>query len=296
MATGVLPPSLKEEFATHSPRWFTDRGVRLDIPVLFRQGSSDNLFNLNQGLRNFDSMLTKKARARSRFVAYNGGHALPTFLPGGDLGGSIVRVPEDTSSSDPTDAFTSGGDACSGDGGFLRRTIEFFDAALRGRGATSLASAYSLTTDDGAACLRLDALPAATEVPVAGTVTTSGAGAPQYLPVRTGPLTVAGIPRLRATVTTVVPDTRVFLGLAVGTSPADARLVQNNVLPLRAVDAATDSAKAADLPGVAVTVPEGQTLFLVVSPVADAFGLHGSRVPGAAVLEDLVLELPVVPS
>lgn len=295
MATGVLPASLKAEFATHSPRFFTDRGVRLDIPVLFRQGTSDNLFNLNQGLRAFDSMLTPRARARSRFVAYNGGHALPAFLPPGDAGDSVVRPPSGAGTgTDPTDQFVSGGDACSGDGGFLRRTIEFFDSVLRRRGAPALPSAYSLTAADGVTCLRLAALPAPTEVPVPGVVSTSGAGVPQYVPLLTGPLTVAGVPSLRATLTTFVPDTRVFLGLAVGTSPADARLVQNNVLPLRAVGVATASPKAAELPAVAVTVPAGQTLFLVVTPVADAFGAHGSRAPGVARLENVVVELPVV--
>jgi len=204
----------------------------------------------------------------------------------------VVRPPSGTG-TDPTEQFSSGGDACSGDGGFLRRTIEFFDAVLRRRGATSLSSAYSLTAADGVTCLRLDALPAPTEVAVPGVVSTSGAGVPQHVPLRTGPLTLAGVPTLRTALTTFVPDTRVFLGLAVGTSPADARLVQNNVLPLRAVDVATASLKAAELPGVAVTVPAGQTLFLVVTPVADAFGAHGSRTPGVAQLADVLVELPL---
>ena len=51
--------------------------------MLFGQGISDNLFNLNQGLANFDRALTARARAKSIFVGYNGGHTLPSVVPPG---------------------------------------------------------------------------------------------------------------------------------------------------------------------------------------------------------------------
>jgi ABC-2 type transport system ATP-binding protein len=280
-ATGSLPASIKKEFATHSPRWYTDRGVRLDIPVLFRQGASDNLFNLNQGLANFEHMLSPRAKQASRFIAFNGGHALPGILPPGSIDGTAVSPDGEV-------------DACSGDGGFLARTIEFFDAALRGRGATALDARYSLTTNDGARCLRIASLPRPVSIPVPTTITTAAAGAPQYVPVHRGPLTVAGVPHLRAAATTFTPDTRVFVGLAVGTSPADARIVQNNVMPLRLADIARGKAVDLALAGVAVEVPAGQTLYLVVTPVDTLFAAHGSRVPGAAILSRAVLDLPIV--
>ena len=293
VATGSLPPAIKDEFAKHSPRWFTDRGVRLSIPVLFRQGESDNLFDLNQGLANFDAMLTPGAKAASRLVGFNGGHALPSLVPPGRLENSIIR-PASTGGAGPTDMFSTAGDACSGDGGILARTLEFFDAALKHHGHTTLPTRYALTTDDGGACVRLDALPPSRDLPVPATISTAAAGVPQFVPVAAGPLTVAGIPHLRALLTTFTPDTRVFLGLAVGTNAADARLVQDNVLPLRAVAAVAGAAVDAVLPGVAVRVPAGQTLFLVVSPVDDQFAAHGSRMPGAAQLDHAVLALPIV--
>jgi ABC-2 type transport system ATP-binding protein len=292
MATGTLPASLKAEFRSHGPRWFTDRGVRLDVPVLLRQGNSDNLFNLNQALRNFDTMLTPRARAASRLLSFNGGHALPAVVPRGRSENSVVRPPAE--GADVEDVFLTAGDACAGPGGFLQRTIDFFDVVLKGRPRPSVPTAYSLTTDAGDRCLRLATLPARRSLPLAEVLATSGVGPPLYVPVRTGPLTVAGIPRLRAKLTTLVPDTRVFLGLAVGTSPADATLVGNNVLPLRAASAVSGTAVAAELPAVAVDVPAGQTLYLVVSPVADQFFAHGSRAAGAARLEGVVLDLPVV--
>ena len=42
------------------PRLARRQGRKLDIPVLFGQGITDNLFNLNQGLKNFDQALTQQ--------------------------------------------------------------------------------------------------------------------------------------------------------------------------------------------------------------------------------------------
>jgi hypothetical protein len=96
-----------------------------------------------------------------------------------------------------------------------------------------------------------------------------------------------------AKVTTVTPDARAFFALGVGTSPLDIKIVQNNVMPLREVDPVSGVARSITLPGVAVEVPKGQSLFLVVAPVTDMFFGHGSRVPGALVLDDTVVRLPV---
>ena len=62
---------------------------------------------------------------------------------------------------------------------------------------------------------------------------TVGAGAPVAYPIAQGPLTIAGSPKLDATLTTLGLDNRAFLALSVGTSPLDARIVQNNMLPIR---------------------------------------------------------------
>jgi hypothetical protein len=44
---------------------------------------------------------------------------------------------------------------------------------------------------------------------------------------------------------------------------------------------------------VAVDVPEGQTLFLMVSPISDMAAGFGSRVAGPMTLEDVAVRLPV---
>ena len=70
-------------FAKNGPKWHVDHGRRLDIPVLFGQGTTDTLFPLQQGLANWQHALTPRARRRSIFVAYNGGHVLPRAAPRG---------------------------------------------------------------------------------------------------------------------------------------------------------------------------------------------------------------------
>ena len=87
-------------------------------------------------------------------------------------------------------------------------------------------------------------------------------------------------------------DNRAFIGLSVGTTPADARVIQNNLMPLRQLLPTTGEKFNIELPGIAVEVPEGQSLFLTITPVSDMYFGHGSRTPGALVLSDLTLTLP----
>ena len=284
-ADGTNPAihNLDKEFFGHGPSGFVAEGIHLDIPTLVYQGTSDNLFNLNQGIHNFQQTLTEKARKRSLFYAFNGGHALPNAAPAG---------------------YASGGDACTGEGGFSELRLRFFESILAGEGPRSLSKTpYNLTSADGATCLRTDSIDTrqvftpGIDVQVAtGTATTTGAGAPQHLEVASGPLNVGGIPKLTATVTTAGADQRVFFALSVGTSPANARVVQNNMMPLRELLPIVQTERTIELPGVAVDVKAGEKLYLTVSPISDMSFGHGSiRTPGAVTLTDLELEVPVVP-
>ena len=267
-------PDIESEFRKHGPIFFAEKGIKINVPVLLRQGSSDNLFNLNQGLQIFDRAVTPEAREESYFVAYNGGHALPNALPAGSAGGS---------------------DACS-PGSFTELTINFFKKVFAGATTDGLMPArYNFTTADGTECLRYDGVDYDRyDVALADgkIVTPAGAGAPIHIPVTEGPVTVTGIPKLSGKLTSAVVDTRAFFALSVGTTPADALVVQNNVMPLRRAMPTQDDKFAIELPGVAVKVPEGKSLFLTVSPVSDMFAGHGSRVPGAFVLSDVTLDLP----
>jgi len=269
-------PDLDSEFHKHSPVAFAESGIQINVPVLFRQGISDNLFPLNEGIHLLQRAVSDDARSQSYLVGYNGGHALPQVLP---LGSATAA------------------DACS-PGGFTQLTIEFFKRVFSGQSTDGLLPArYNFTTMTGNKCISFDAFDE-TQVEVndplgsGNVISTTGLGAPLQLEVAQGPLTVTGIPKLSGTVTALGLDSRVFFALAVGTSPADARVIQNNVLPLREPLPVTGKAFSIELPGVAVEVLEGQSLFLTISPMADMFAGTGTKPAGGLVLSGLVLTLP----
>jgi hypothetical protein len=280
VATGNWPASMDEFFADNGPAYHVAAGRRLDIPVLFRQGISDNLFPLDQALENYDQALTPQARSNSILVGYNGGHALPEAVPPG---------------------YAVEGDACSGTLGgpsvsdfgdlrlqFLRENLMGAPRQLTGQGL------YHLMTADGD-CLTVDSVQPNTSYDLGQIVTPAGAGAPQAIKITDGPITVAGTSYLDALVSALGLDSRAFFALSVGTSPADAKVVQNNVLPHREPSLNTGGTqRTVELPSVAVQVPAGQSLFLTVSPVSDMFAGHGSRTPSGMVLDHPVVRLPVV--
>ena len=274
-------PNLDAEFHKHGPIYFAERGIKIDIPVMIKQGSSDNLFNLNQGLDIFHKALTDEARAQSYFVAFNGGHALPNVAPPGE----------------PVAAALGGGvDACSGDWTQLR--IDFFKRVFAGTSTEGLLpNQYNFTDLNGTDCTRFDAIDDSRTVAVepltpAGTVTTTGLGAPLHIEIAEGPITVTGVPKLAGNLIAAGLDSRAFFGLSTGTSPADARVVQNNLLPLRQILPTTGEEFDIELPGVSVAVPEGEKLFLTISAFSDMYFGHSSKPVGGLILSDMILTLP----
>ena len=281
-ATGTWPkgpapvPDLDAFFRTTGPKWQVAQGRQLDIPVLFGQGITDNLFNLNQGLSNWDRALTPSARSRSIFVGYNGGHTLPAAVPAG------YGV-----AGDPCSARLAGGD-------FATLAKRFFDEKLKGErtGLTGYGR-YHLATADGACVTRTSLAPNA-QVALGTVSAPTFAGPATVVPVAAGPLTISGIPRVTAKVTSLGLDDRSFLALAVGTSPLDAKVVQHNTMPLRLPQPVTGAARTIELPGIAVQVPAGSNLYLLASPVSDMFASHTARTPGRITLADTVVKLPAL--
>jgi ABC-2 type transport system ATP-binding protein len=263
-------------FRENGPRWHVEHGRRLDIPVLFGQGTTDTLFPLQQGLANWRTAITPHARRHSIFVAYNGGHTLPAVLPSG------VSV-----ASDPCSEQLAGGT-------FTDLTIRFLDEQLEGRhtGLRGYGKLHLATPDS--TCTTVATPRANTTYDVGTVATPETGGAPIAYAVAQGPIRVAGTPFLTGTLTALGVNNRAFYGLAVGTSPADAHLVQNNVLPLSTTAPVVGEQRRIALPSVAIDVPAGQTLYLLATPVSDTFVGMGSRTPGAVVLEDTAVHLPVV--
>ncbi|MBB6627123.1 alpha/beta fold hydrolase [Nocardioides sp. KIGAM211] len=282
-ATGTWPDgssptgtNLNPFFRKNGPKWHVDHGRRLDIPVLFGQGTTDSLFPLEQGLQNWKKSITKHARKHSIFVAYNGGHVLPAVTPPG------VNV-----SSDPCSKTLAGGS-------FEDLSLRFFDEQLKHR-HTGLKGygRYHLATPDST-CTTVGSVRPDKAFDIGTVATTETGGAPLSYAVAQGPIRIAGSSYVTASMTALGATNRAFYGLAVGTTPADAHLVQNNVLPINEAAPVTGEKRRFPLPSVAIDVPEGQTLYLLASPVSDTFVGMGSRTPGAVVLEDTVVHLPVV--
>lgn len=272
---GTVPgfPNLKQIFYEHSPHWFSDHGLKLDIPVLFGQGITDSLFTLTEAWHNFTEVLTPAAQSKSFVVGYNGGHILPEVFP---------------PASNPA------GDYCSGTGGFSALARSFFAKALSGASlAGFLPASFNLSANDGSTCIHTDSLSTYVAKPAGTIVTNTVIGAPIAYKLADGPIRVAGIPQLRGTLTAAVADARAFFALSVGTTQATATVVQNNLTPLRSLLPTVQQPFTMELAGVAVDVPAGQSLYLTVSPFdALSFG-HGSKVPGVILIENATVDVPV---
>jgi ABC-2 type transport system ATP-binding protein len=276
IATGTWPAGqagrdLDAFFAKNGPAWHVRNGRRLDIPVLFGQGLSDNLFNLNQGLENFQRALTARARTQSIFVGYNGGHTLASVVPPG---------------------YATAGDPCSialGSPTFGALAQRFMTLNLKKQAsALSGFGSYHLSTADGR-CLTQQSLAPNRRYELGKVITSANAGLPITLELAKGPITVAGIPRLDARVTSLLPDAGAFFALSVGTTPLDAKIVQNNTMPLREPAVVRGARRSIELPGIAVDVPAGKSLFLTVAPVADMFAGQNGRVPNVLELDQTTL-------
>ena len=280
--TGEVPDgtagqeNLPAFFRRNGPKYHVEHHRRLDIPVLFGQGLTDSLFPLEQGLTNWRTAITDRARRKSIFVGYNGGHVLPSVFPRG------VSV-----TSDPCSRRLAGRD-------FQQLSLRFFDEQLRGRD-TGLRGYGRIHLATPASRCTTIASPRANRTRRIGTVaSTTAAGAPIPYEVADGPISIAGTPYLTGTVTALGLKNRAFYGLAIGSNPANAQLVQDNVLPVNEPRPVRGVKRRVALPSVAVDVPKGQHLYLVASPISDTFVGMGSRTPGLVTIDNTIVHLPVV--
>lgn len=281
-ATGMWPkgqvpgaPNLDAFFEKNGPAWNVKNGRRLDIPVLFGQGITDTLFPLQQGLQNFAKALTPQARAKSMFIGYNGGHVLPNAFPYSPA---------------------VSGDPCSkklGGGSFADLSIRFFDTALKGKKPTLKGyGQYHLATQDNQ-CTTVSSVAPNAKLPVGVVATSASVGGPVGFPVAAGPIRVAGTPTLEGTMYALGVNNRAFYALGVGATPATATIVQGNVLPVNELLPVAGERRVIELPSVAIDVPAGQNLYVMASAFSDMFAGMGSRTPGAIVLQDAVVRLPL---
>ncbi len=304
MVTGNLPDGtvpgttdIKALLLQSSPKGYGLDG-KVEIPVLTRQGTTDSLFNMNQGYYNHQVMLSEKAKARSLFIGYNGGH--------GALNPTGLLVPGVNPSGDPCSEAIIGTD-------FTDLTIAFFQSIMAGENPRKVLQAdkpFHVASDTNG-CMSADNLDANTafsaaslEVPGvgSGTAAFAGLGAPVVTPIPgTAGIRIAGIPRLEGTAYAAAAETRVFLALAKGplfdpgASPnrMPTFVIQNQVMPLRFALPATGEAIDLALAGVAAELAPDEQLYLVAYSIHDQFIAHGSRAPGGLVITSPKLHLPV---
>ena len=238
---------------------------------------TDSPVQPQQGLANWRTAITERPASRASSSATTAATCCPRSCPQG------VNV-----TSDPCSEQLAGGD-------FTPLTLRFFDEKLKGRRPASAATASCTWRRRASKCttVRTDAADKAYAV---GTVAhrddrrradgdRGGGGADRgRRAARRRPPTSP--PR--------ASTSRIFYGLAVGTSPLDAKLVQNNVMPLREATPVDGAKRRFTLPSVAVDVPAGQSLFLLATPVSDTFVGMGSRPPGLITLDNTIVNLPVV--
>ena len=276
---GSIPGTVNLDafFAKNGPKWQVSQGRHIDVPVLFGQGITDELFPLDQGLKNWANALTPRARKQSIFVGYNGGHVLPNAFP-------LTVQP----SGDPcSKKLTQGKD-------FAALTVMFFNRYLKHQ-AVRLPGLdkFHLATASGTCTTTSSVTPNTTVA--AGTVATPElAGPPLATKIADGPIRVAGTPYLSGDVTTLGVNNRGFYALAIGTSPADAKIVQGDMYPWSSQLPVTSVHVNIELPSVAVDVPKGQSLFVVAAATNDMYAGFGSRTPGVVVIQDAVAKVPVV--
>lgn len=276
---GTVPgvPNLDAFFAKNGPAWQVGQGRQIDVPVLFRQGITDELFPLEQGLQNFAKALTPKARRQSIFVGYNGGHVLPNVYP------TSVQPAGDPCSTE----LTGGKD-------FTALTIRFFNHVLKHEPDTlSGYGQYHLATA-GNTCTTTDSVTPTKTLPVGTVATTEAASPPLATKIVDGPLRLAGTSYLTGTVTALGVNNRAFYALGIGTSPADVKLVQGDVLPWSSLLPVSGQAARIELPSVAVDVPKGQSLYVVAMGTDDMFAGFGSRTPGVVLIQNAKVELPLL--
>lgn len=280
---GTVPgiPDLKAQFTASSPKSYPSA---IDVPTLFVQGAPDTLFNFNQAVANYRQV--KATGAPVRLVTHLGGHILNT-------NGTIpVPAPVPVGLQPPT-----GPSPC---GSYTSLSVAWFQRYLLHE-AVATGPEVCLALEDGGTVsgdafplegtrMRPYALPGRALV-------VDGAPEATRFPVLTATrdTTIAGIPTLRGTWTSVAPDAIVFWTLEVTDASGATHVVDSQVTPQRRAGAPLGSAAfALDLSGAATKLHPGDRLDLVASGWSDQYAHNAGRVPGTVTVSGLTLSLPVL--
>ncbi len=284
-ATNELPagqaqgvPDLITEFAEASPASYPGS---LDIPTLIIQGMTDTLFPLNHAVANYDHVMATGAPV-----------ALYTHL-----GGHIVHSEAIAPGASPVPfglQTAPGGTPC---GTVAELGIAWHQTHLLGLDAWT-GPAVCIAFEDET-IIRGEAFP------LNGTIVKTLDLAGPY-PVPQGPVgasipisldlegTLVGIPRLEGTITAGA-DAIIYVTLRLPERSNDPleQIIDDQAMPLRIKGPVTAQAFSFDLAGIAVDL-QGQPIELHISMWEPQYFGNAERVPGAVLVDDLVLSMPVV--
>ena len=263
MLTNRLPPDAVAHFEGSAPDL-----ANLTADVLLVQGVPDVLFNLNQAARTYQA-LEAAGRVDVRLHTHLTGHVVPLQPLG--------AMPERRAT------FADEGPC----GPLQDLVVAWLHHKLRGGPAPDLPE-VSFALDDGE-CVRLDAYPTGSvDVPL-GTLPAPQAAGTLLVPLLEGPALVAGVPRLKATVTAPFGGIA-HAGLVLLDAQGQTRVVDDQTAGFR-LDAATLDV---DLSGVATRLHEGDRLLLRIDGLNEWHATNGGRAPTPALLTDVVVTLPLV--
>lgn len=295
-------PDVHGKFVASSPGSYEDA---ITVPTLLIQGVPDGLFNLNQALMNYHQIREASPDGTEvNLVTHLEGHILSTD-------GTIPDGP-------PFDFGLQPGARDGACGDLDALVVHWYDEHLKGIGDDG-AQPVELALDDGTTCLT----DATTRELVLGNATgrtidgiegpiavTQGAPVPSgYLevdqveanaasPVQvelfevTDETAITGVPHLSGTATVAGGDAIAYLSIVVDDGSTE-RVVNSQVTPMRLAGPAQDAAFNVDLAGIGAALDPGDTVSLQISSFDTQYAHNGERLPGALVLEDLTLKLPV---
>ncbi|MGH2740727.1 MAG: alpha/beta hydrolase family protein [Actinomycetota bacterium] len=273
MATNRVPGPAVTAFRESSPATWIKK---IDIPTLLLQGLPDTLFDINEAVRTFRGI--RRNSAPAWLIGMNTGHLIPGIQPTGwDAPSRSMR------------------DQCADP---VALTMRFYRAFLNGdreaRGDMADVPRVILPTEQGQ-CVTGSNWPVSTKsVRVAiPTLAAPQASGSYVIPLLTakGRTVIAGIPRLRATVPAELDD--IFFVSLVTPQGQGFHVIDDQVTPIRTKVGRLDGGLEVELAGVATTLETGDQLLLRVDAVNEQFALNGSRRPGAVVLQDVTLRLPI---
>lgn len=273
MATNRLPTPAVRSFLESSPATWIDK---IDIPTLLMQGLPDTLFDLNEAVETFQGI--RSNRAPAWLVGMNTGHLIPGVQPTGWDAPSRSK-----------------GDQCADP---MALTMKFYNAFLKrdreARQEMAEVPRVILPTEQGH-CVTGSNWPVSKKAVqlVIPTLAAPQASGSYMIPLFTskGRTVIAGIPRLQATVPAELDD--IFFVSLVTPQGQGFHVIEDQVTPIRTRAAGLDGRITINLAGIATTLESGEQLFLRVDALNEQFALNGNRRPGAVVLKDVTLRLPV---